>query len=139
MGELWRATNELRVGVLVMDRGGSDVTLDYAQANSSRLEQTRVCQDRSSMPRPLERARAGSSRGPSSLECSSIGLRSARACSCATRAKTEVGVAAATTAVVATTNHYHHLNKIPPSSPPSLPPPPLPPQPPLVCKVHAPA
>ena len=24
---LWRTTNELRVGVLVMDRGGSDVTL----------------------------------------------------------------------------------------------------------------
>ena len=42
--ELWRATNELRVGVLVMDRGGSDVSLDYARA----------CQDRSSMPRLLE-------------------------------------------------------------------------------------
>ena len=27
---LWRTTNKLRVGVLVMDRGGSDVTLDYA-------------------------------------------------------------------------------------------------------------
>ena len=37
--ELWRATNELRVGVLVMDRGGSDVT----------LERTRSYQDRSSM------------------------------------------------------------------------------------------
>ena len=59
--ELWRATNELRVGVLVMDRGGSDVSLDYARA----------CQDRSS-------------RRPSSLESSSIGLRLARACSCAT-------------------------------------------------------
>ena len=43
MEELWRATNELRVGVLVMDRDGSDVSLDYARANSSRLEQTRVC------------------------------------------------------------------------------------------------
>ena len=41
---LWRTTNKLRVGVLVMDRGGSDVTLDYARVNSS-------------MPRPLEHAR----------------------------------------------------------------------------------
>ena len=70
----------------VMDRGRSDVVLDYARANPSRLERTRACQDRSSMPRPLECARAGSSRGPSSLESSSIGLRSARACSCATLA-----------------------------------------------------
>ena len=28
---LSRTANELRVGVLVMDRGGSDVTLDYAR------------------------------------------------------------------------------------------------------------
>ena len=54
--ELWRATNELRVGVLVMDRGGSDVTLDYARANSSRLEQTRVC---SSVLKNAKTARAG--------------------------------------------------------------------------------
>ena len=40
----------LRVGVLVMDRGGSDVTLDYARANSS-------------MPRPLEHAKAARARG----------------------------------------------------------------------------
>ena len=32
----------------------------------------------------LEQTRVGSSRGPSSLESSRIGLRSARACSCAT-------------------------------------------------------
>ena len=50
---LWRTTNELRVGVLGIDRGGSDLTLDYARAYSS-------------MPRPLEHAKA------------------ARACSCAT-------------------------------------------------------
>ena len=36
--ELWRATNELRVGVLVMDRGGSDVTLEHrSPLNSSML------------------------------------------------------------------------------------------------------
>ena len=61
---LWRTTNGLRVGGLVMDRGGSDVALDYPRA----------CQDRSSR---LEQ-------GAGSLESSSIGLRSARACSCAT-------------------------------------------------------
>ena len=38
---LWRTANELRVGVLGIDRGGSDLTLDYARANSS-------------VPRPLE-------------------------------------------------------------------------------------
>ena len=37
MEVLWRTTNELRVGVLVMDRGESDVTLDYARADSSVL------------------------------------------------------------------------------------------------------
>ena len=42
---LWRTTNELRVGVLGIERGGSDLTLDYARANSS-------------MPRPLEHAKA---------------------------------------------------------------------------------
>ena len=42
---LWRTTNELRVGVLGIDRGGSDLTLDYARAYSS-------------MPRPLEHVKA---------------------------------------------------------------------------------
>ena len=42
---LWRTANELRVSVLRIDRGGSDLTLDYARANSS-------------MPRPLEHAKA---------------------------------------------------------------------------------
>ena len=41
---LWRATNELRVGVLVMDRGGRDVTFDYARAGGR-------------VPRVLEHAR----------------------------------------------------------------------------------
>ena len=36
---LWRTTNELRVSVLVMDRGGSDVTLDLC---SSKLVHARV-------------------------------------------------------------------------------------------------
>ena len=38
---LLRTTNELRVGVLVMDRGGSDVTLDYARVIG--LRSARAC------------------------------------------------------------------------------------------------
>ena len=40
------ATNELRVGVLVMDRGGSDVTLDYARAKKKTLCVTEACRPR---------------------------------------------------------------------------------------------
>ena len=44
-------------------------------------------------PRPLECARAGSSRGLSSPEFSSIDLRLARACSCATLIKQDISIA----------------------------------------------
>ena len=34
---LWRTTNELRVGVLVMDRGGGDRTLEHMSPLSSSM------------------------------------------------------------------------------------------------------